>query len=804
MLFKLYAQETIPPTALDTIHPDLLSWICKVANIKEEDLRKNPHLLRILVNDQGESPLELWIRKSEEDSPITIEDGEDNFKVNEEAFLSTQSTFFTQYEKLVKAFPYDKMTDETWEILKSDEKLAYEVAKAHISEIDRLSHVENDFRISDYNIKDPELLRDIGVRLSLSKKSDPVGVVLSFKSSKDRAETVKRMAQEGRVKPSTLEKCKIEDPKDRAEIAKILAAKDGVTVSIFISRYGVSDPTALEQIAEIAVTNNPLAFLYIQNYRLPSEAHIRISQNLVHHVASTQFLRKIVRCEIQDLELKKYLHLAHAIYLMSKDDINDEIVEFLKSENIEIERSLFEKNDIFKAFIESAFAYKKEKFSKADQQIFDKIVAYRNRNIAASLLFVFGTSFVEISENKRLYLSLTKDAVHLILPMLILVKWGNKDSELTGIKRKLSPLRDTFRDKQKPLLQDLLQTLLTLDAEDREFYLDKSRRLALIDECASYLTSGKEAEEMSKRLRIVEALCSSNSFEILKNPFTQNMTEVLTNFLPKNMIDFFPGLKKIDQFEKKYMNLIDQMRIPLAFQIYGSSIKKNSDHKLEAEFQQFLKSIFEGSYKHDRYDTKHNPHLELISSSAPNIFQAWKNGTDLEGNLLKPIDIENGLTVCLTDDWQDLFLCGTEVVGSCQRIDESIYNKCLLAYPMDGKIQMIAIKDPSGKVVARCILRILVDETTQKPVLFQSRDYDEDSVRVSSMNVKKIMIDYGKTIAEAINCPLTTKDPDEQLPDYPHGLESLGSASSWEYVDDLEEGGLVKQGEYILRGVKVY
>jgi len=72
-----------------------------------------------------------------------------------------------------------------------------------------------------------------------------------------------------------------------------------------------------------------------------------------------------------------------------------------------------------------------------------------------------------------------------------------------------------------------------------------------------------------------------------------------------------------------------------------------------------------------------------------------------------------------TDHWEDLLLSGTEVLGSCQRIDGlPNTNKCLLAYVMDGKNRMIALREKkSGQVVARSLFRLLLTETSHRPIL---------------------------------------------------------------------------------------
>ena len=69
-----------------------------------------------------------------------------------------------------------------------------------------------------------------------------------------------------------------------------------------------------------------------------------------------------------------------------------------------------------------------------------------------------------------------------------------------------------------------------------------------------------------------------------------------------------------------------------------------------------------------------------------------------------------GWKIVDSDDPCDLFLAGTEVEGSCQRINgEPRHNKCLLAYVLDGKNRIFAIKDETGRLKARAMMRLLWD-----------------------------------------------------------------------------------------------
>ncbi len=136
-------------------------------------------------------------------------------------------------------------------------------------------------------------------------------------------------------------------------------------------------------------------------------------------------------------------------------------------------------------------------------------------------------------------------------------------------------------------------------------------------------------------------------------------------------------------------------------------------------------------------------------------------------------------TVIDTDDWQDLFLSGTEVLGSCQRIDGSPHlNQCLLAYILDGKNRMLAVKDSKGRVIARSIFRLLWDEELRKPVLFQEALYSN----VSDENIKKALYEYAKERARRLQCPLYTHNTRHSQP---VSLTSLGSPAPFEYVDAL-------------------
>lgn len=144
-----------------------------------------------------------------------------------------------------------------------------------------------------------------------------------------------------------------------------------------------------------------------------------------------------------------------------------------------------------------------------------------------------------------------------------------------------------------------------------------------------------------------------------------------------------------------------------------------------------------------------------------------------------------------TDHWEDMLLCGTEVIGSCQRIGGQVYhNKCLLAYMIDGKNRAIVIKEPkTGKIVARCIMRLLWDDNAKRPVLFQERLYHNPGL--SERAIKAIDFMFAER-ARQFKIPLA-RSGEGEFKQYPNDLISQGSVAAFEYVDaskiGITEGG---------------
>jgi hypothetical protein len=148
---------------------------------------------------------------------------------------------------------------------------------------------------------------------------------------------------------------------------------------------------------------------------------------------------------------------------------------------------------------------------------------------------------------------------------------------------------------------------------------------------------------------------------------------------------------------------------------------------------------------------------------------------------------DTGAQCTLVDAAQDFLLMGEET-GGCQSVDgDPELNKCLLGYLMDGKNRLIAVKDKSGKLLARAILRLLWDEQHQRPVLMLERVYTMHT----NPAYTQAILEMAKRKAEEMNLPLVSQGGDAP---YQGSAVSLGGPAPYEYSDAA--GGVQLQGRY--------
>ena len=174
---------------------------------------------------------------------------------------------------------------------------------------------------------------------------------------------------------------------------------------------------------------------------------------------------------------------------------------------------------------------------------------------------------------------------------------------------------------------------------------------------------------------------------------------------------------------------------------------------------------------------------QLLESLPQDQLQLHQDLTDLE-TLLTPSARQDHkpFTVIDTDAAEDLFLCGTEVLGSCQNIQGNPdLNKALMGYALDGKYRMLAIKSEDGPLMGRRMLRLLWDEQKQRPVLHLERLYRNPGI---PEKYEQALVELAQQKARQMGCVLVSHD--EALPsggDYRAPLIAHPTPWPFEYVD---------------------
>ncbi len=170
--------------------------------------------------------------------------------------------------------------------------------------------------------------------------------------------------------------------------------------------------------------------------------------------------------------------------------------------------------------------------------------------------------------------------------------------------------------------------------------------------------------------------------------------------------------------------------------------------------------------------------------------------------LCRPTASTAALHIVDTDAAEDLLLCGTEVTGSCQRVDGSpSLNMALMGYVMDGKYRMLAAKNDAGQIAARRMLRLLHDDNGM-PVLHLERLYANAGVGEGGQ-VDAALVALARAKASALGCAILW-DPDTATTSghqRQHRAHSIDSRAPCEYVDSERLG--VTGGRYMLRAQRL-
>ncbi len=145
-----------------------------------------------------------------------------------------------------------------------------------------------------------------------------------------------------------------------------------------------------------------------------------------------------------------------------------------------------------------------------------------------------------------------------------------------------------------------------------------------------------------------------------------------------------------------------------------------------------------------------------------------------------------------SDEACDLLLLGTEITGSCQRVDGGpSLNKGLLSYLMNGEIRAILVKK-DGKIVARSIIRLLLDIEKNTPVILLERIYSNFDEEM----IKETIISWARNKAMAMELPLVSVEVmTKDCIRYNGAISSLGGYAPFTYSDAC---GGIQSGPFMI------
>jgi hypothetical protein len=165
----------------------------------------------------------------------------------------------------------------------------------------------------------------------------------------------------------------------------------------------------------------------------------------------------------------------------------------------------------------------------------------------------------------------------------------------------------------------------------------------------------------------------------------------------------------------------------------------------------------------------------------------------------KPLNLTqiHAYRIVFTDNPWDLFMCGTDVEGSCQRLDGSPdLNKCVISYLLSGKNKYLCIQDDNGKAIARCFIRLLWDQDSKIPVLYREAFYPYPLASEYQQALGK----YVEILSDYMGIPVVSSESNEISKKYPNALVSLSGVGP-EYVDALH--GIMENGEFEIKNAQL-
>jgi hypothetical protein len=307
---------------------------------------------------------------------------------------------------------------------------------------------------------------------------------------------------------------------------------------------------------------------------------------------------------------------------------------------------------------------------------------------------------------------------------------------------------------------------LTIHKSD---FKDGAKRQVLLN-----LLSDMTSLNSEKKIECVLKIISPIQGEVKKDYLSRTLEAfktfpLVTQSFSSAQIDAFPDLyfetlktKIIDLFVRKnllsvdnrdiFLNTFMKSRIPSAIFAYANNISGLENLERMDMLKKFIKEVSENKFSSERHTNNSYKELLVPTVDGRDRLSLWETGASKTIRLNTPLPTDYIMSD--SEDWQDLFLCGTEVKGSCQNVFGSPYNnQGLLGYLLDGKVRMLTLKERAdGPIKTRCLIK-LIKKPDGNPAILLERGYPLDT-SIESKTLK----DFAKERAEALGLELYEDD----------------------------------------------
>lgn len=366
-------------------------------------------------------------------------------------------------------------------------------------------------------------------------------------------------------------------------------------------------------------------------------------------------------------------------------------------------------------------------------------------------------------------------------------------------KRSGNRKQNLFVDVRK--LHKLLRVLDVLRVEEHLETEDKEFLVTCLLSQAEHKGEGEEngCEALLKSVRAILGIYNLGKMDCLKKEAIlegliqeKKFVEILQELFYISFKSIFSIHKRWEDLDKKIEKTFGQERVFHSLMIYVSTLNKLPEIEKNAcsiLLVDYLEKVMEGSFNSWRYE-EDTQHLQAVFKLQPALKELWMRNIKLNVNALQisssggliNLEGEEDWSVEFSDDPFDLLLSGTEIEGSCLKVDGApSLAKCLLAYIVDGKNKIIVLKK-GEKIEARAILRLLINREKKTPALFLEKIYPARGQQFFTEAIVKMAI----VQAQRLGLPLLSLEIDEGE-SYGYTLESLDSRAPFEYVDAQRE-----------------